>query len=96
MDANLNLPWLVDGVIAFTVVEGIALVVHHRLTGNGPRPGAYLLNMVSGLCLMAALRCAVHDTGALWVAAWLLAAGIAHGADISKRFASAAAAHPRP
>lgn len=92
MDPGLNFLWLVDGVIVLTAVEGIVLLAHHRLTGGGPRPGSYLLNLVSGLCLMAALRCAMGGTGTLWIALCLMAAGAAHGADMWKRWTAAAGA----
>ena len=54
------LPWMVDGVIAFTVLEGLCLTLHHRQTGTGVPPRDFLANMVSGLCLMAGLRVALE------------------------------------
>ena len=69
---------LVDLVIVFTLIEGLVLLLVHRATGKGVAPREFLLNMVSGLCLMLALRALVHDAGAAWVAMCLLAAGVAH------------------
>lgn len=104
MDLGAHLPTLVDGVIGLTVLEGVALLVHHRLTGGGVRPRDFMLNLVSGVCLMLALRCALREQGALWIAAWLAAAGAAHAADIGLRWvkrrvagrAVPASFHPRP
>jgi hypothetical protein len=84
-DASFIAP-LIDLVILITAVEGLALAFYHRATGRGVAPRDFAANMVSGLCLMLALRAAVHDAGATWVALLLLAAGIAHGSDIVRRW----------
>ncbi len=77
---------LIDGVIAFTLIECLLLVGYHRITGKGVAPPDFFVNMVSGLCLMLALRCLARDAAATWVALWLLAAGAAHGADLLMRW----------
>lgn len=79
-------PLLIDGVIAFTLIEAVALLVIHRCTGLGVAPRDFLANMASGLCLMLALRALVRDAGSAWLAACLLAAGAAHGIDIVMRW----------
>jgi hypothetical protein len=76
----------VDLVIAFTLIECLALALYHRATGKGVAVRDFAANMVSGLCLMLALRCLSRDAGAGWVAFFLLAAGIAHGTDIWMRW----------
>lgn len=76
----------VDLVIALTVVEGLALALYHRATGRGIAPRDYALNLVSGLCLMLALRSVLAGAGWHWTAAALAAAGLAHGADIVNRW----------
>ena len=83
---------LIDGVIAFTVIECIALALYHRATGRGVAPREYFANMLSGLSLMLALRGLAVDAGVLWLAVCLLAAGLAHGFDIVKRWQSGAGA----
>ena len=50
----------------------------------------FALNLLSGLCLMFALRCLARDAGSAWIALFLLAAGIAHAADIVRRWQRAA------
>jgi len=86
MNGTIGIPQVIDLVIAFTLVEGGVLALYHRSTGRGVAPRAFLLNMVSGLCLMLALRCLANDAGDTAVAAWLLAAGVAHGSDIRMRW----------
>ena len=75
---------LVDAVMALTTVELFALWVFHKRTGRGLAPADYLLNGLAGLGLMVALRGAVTPQWAL-VAVGLLAAGVAHYADLLLR-----------
>lgn len=96
MIPGFSLAVVVDAVIALTVVEGLGLVAWHRLTGGGVAPRQFLANLLSGLCLMVGLRCAVHDTGAFSVMAALLAAGTAHLTDLILRWRRAPAADPHP
>ena len=77
---------LIDLVIAFTALEGVALAIYHCLTGRGVAADDYAVNLVAGLCLMLALRGAVGSAGWPWVAIWLLGAGMAHGADLWRRW----------
>ena len=77
---------LVDLVIVFTLIEGLVLLLVHRATGKGVAPREFLLNLVSGLCLMLALRALVQDAGAAWVALCLLGSGAAHGTDLWMRW----------
>jgi hypothetical protein len=83
---SLAVPPLVDVVIAFTALECAVLAVYHRITGRGVAPRDFALNIVSGLCLMLALRCLVRDAGVAWIALCLLAAGAAHGTDLWRRW----------
>ncbi|QHE78427.1 hypothetical protein F9Z44_13320 [Hydrogenophaga sp. PBL-H3] len=78
--------WLLDAVIVFTVLEGLGLWLFHRLTGQGLAPGDYALNMLSGLCLMLAVRAAVSDAPWPWIAVCLSASGLAHGWDMRRRW----------
>ena len=58
----------VDLAIAITVMEGVVLAVYHRVTGRGVAPKQYVLNVMSALCLMLALRLALTGSAWLWVA----------------------------
>jgi hypothetical protein len=78
--------WLLDAVIVFTVLEGIGLWLHHRFTGQGLAPDDYALNMLSGLCLMLAVRAALASVAWPWIAVCLSASGLAHGWDMVRRW----------
>lgn len=43
-------------------------------------------NLLAGAFLLLALRCALTGAGWLWIALWLLAALLAHVADIVGRW----------
>lgn len=82
---------IVDLILALMVLEGLLLVGWHRLTGKGPAPLDVVANLLAGALLLAALRAALM--GAHWthVALWLLAAFIAHLADLARRWRGALA-----
>ncbi|MEQ1682820.1 MAG: hypothetical protein ABL916_04160 [Burkholderiaceae bacterium] len=86
MIGNFGIAQIIDAVIVFTLIECVALVLYHRRTGRGVAVRDFFANMVSGLCLMFALRCLATDAGAAAVALFLLAAGLAHGVDIVMRW----------
>ena len=86
MNEVFGIAQMVDLVIALTLIECAALALYHRATGKGVAIRDFAMNMLSGLCLMLALRCLVHDAGAAWIALFLLAAGLAHGTDILMRW----------
>ena len=79
---------MVDAILAMTVLETGLLWLYHRLTGRGLRPQDYLLNLVSGLCLMTGIKTVL--LGAEWplTALCLMAAGCAHGADLWLRWSA--------
>ena len=76
---------LIDAIIAITLLEVAALLAYHYQTKRGLAPRDYLLNVVSGLCLMLALRCTVQASPWYFTALFLMAAGFAHVADIALR-----------
>ena len=86
MIEGLSSAVVVDLVIGLTVIEGLALALYHRHTGKGVRIGDFAVNLVSGLCLMLALRVAVADTAWHWIGLWLAAAGGAHVTDLWRRW----------
>jgi hypothetical protein len=81
-----SIAWLVDLVIAFTLIEAAVLLLYRHATGKGVAPREFALNMVSGLCLMLALRAFASDAAAPWTALCLLGAGVAHGTDMWLRW----------
>ena len=64
MIENFGIAQVIDAVILFTLAECMALWLYHRRTGRGVAVRDFLANMVSGLCLMFALRCLATDAGA--------------------------------
>jgi hypothetical protein len=80
------LRWLVDAVIALTLIEALVLWLYHRRSGRGVAFSEIGLNLVSGLCLMLALRVALAGNSLWLVAAALAAAGILHALDIRRRW----------
>ncbi len=77
---------LIDLVIVMTVLEGLALAAYHRRTGRGMAPGDFLPTLAAGLALMLALRAGLSSAGWGWVAAGLMLSGVAHGADLRRRW----------
>ncbi|MBZ8132231.1 hypothetical protein [Afifella sp. IM 167] len=77
---------VVDAIAALMLVEGIALFLWRRRTGRGIAPLDLLANLAAGLFLLLALRAAL--TGAGWpaVALFLALGGLAHVADMMRRW----------
>lgn len=77
---------VVDGVIVLTVIELVVLAMVYRRTGRGVNPGEILLNVLSGLSLMVALRIALTDLPSVFILGALLCAGIFHSLDLLRRW----------
>lgn len=77
---------IVDLVIAITVLEALALLLYRAVTGKGIAARQFLVNLLSGLSLMAALRLTIASTGWVWVAVCLLLSGLLHVADLWQRW----------
>jgi hypothetical protein len=82
-------------VLAISLAEGLFLFAYHRSTGRGLGPEQYAMNLVAGLCLMAATRLVAPDLPAkfsnfadsqLLLIACLFAAGLAHWFDLYQRW----------
>lgn len=86
MIEGLSSAVVVDLVIGLTVIEGLSLALYHRLTGKGVPTGDFAVNLVSGLCLMLALREALAASSWMWIVVWLAAAGLAHAVDVARRW----------
>jgi hypothetical protein len=79
---------LIDVVIAMTLLESIALGIYHRRTGRGIAPQDFVPTLAAGLALMLAVRAGVTGAGWGFVAAGLTVAGLAHVADVRRRWRS--------
>lgn len=79
---------LIDVVIAATVLEWLALELWFGRRGRALVVADLRLNLLSGLCLMLALRSALAQTSVLLVLIMLGAAGLVHYADLRRRWKS--------
>lgn len=77
---------LVDLVIVMTLLEAVALALYHYRTGKGLAPAEFLPTLAAGLALMLAVRAGASGAGWAWVAAGLAMAGLAHLADVRRRW----------
>lgn len=76
----------IDAVLALVAVEALVLVAVHARTGRGIAPASLLATLAAGAFLLVALRSALIGAGAAWIAGSLLAAGVAHCADLALRW----------
>lgn len=76
----------VDLILILVVIEALALIVYWRRSGRGVAPSDLLPNLCAGAFLLLALR--ITLTGGGWMAAsgCLAAAGLAHLADLYRRW----------
>ena len=76
---------LVNAVVVFALIELVALVAWHAVTGRGLSAPDLVANLSAGLCLLGALRSVL--AGSAWpvCALWLAAAGAAHATDLVRR-----------
>ena len=79
-------PLVVDIAIGFITLETLLLWAFHTWTGRGLAVADCILTIISGACLMLALRCALTPEGWPGMALFLIAAGMAHGADLRSRW----------
>ena len=79
-------PLVVDIAIGFITLEALLLWAWHKSTGRGLALADCVLTILSGAFLMLALRCALTPEGWPGMALFLVAAGIAHGADLRTRW----------
>ena len=77
---------LVDVVMAVTVLEALALLVYRARTGKGVAANQFLVNLLSGLSLMLALRLVLASAWWGWVATCLLLSGLLHATDLWRRW----------
>jgi hypothetical protein len=90
MNESIPIAWLVHAVLAVLVLEAAVLALHHRRSGRGLAPRDWAAMLAAGFGLAIALSLAVNGAHALFVAAALGAAGIAHAADLTVRWRRAA------
>ena len=77
---------IVEMILAFMVLEALAIGLYHRRTGRGLSPLDLLLNLAAGALLLLALRAAIVDPDPLAPAPYLAVALFAHVADLARRW----------
>jgi hypothetical protein len=77
---------IVDLILGFMLLEGLALALWHRRTGRGLAPLDVLANVLAGACLLLALRAALVGAAWFWIAFALSAALFAHLLDLARRW----------
>ena len=95
MDAFFALGYAADVVIAWLLVEAVWIAWFHRRTGGGVAPKDAAAAWCAGLFLALALRGALTDAPAPVLGVLLLAAGVAHLADLRQRWRSREPSSPR-
>jgi len=77
---------VLDVILLGMAVEAAGLVFFHRRTRRGVPPGALLPNLLSGMCLLLAMRAGLAGFWWGWTSLSLLAAGALHGVDLWRRW----------
>jgi hypothetical protein len=77
---------LIDGIIALVALEALLLVALRAFFDRGPASASSIANCMSGAGLLLALRAAIADAPFAVIGACLLAALIAHVADLAMRW----------
>ncbi|NPU09283.1 hypothetical protein HL666_00740 [Bradyrhizobium sp. 83002] len=86
MDELFQSLHVVDLILTVVVVELLAVTLIWRRYRRGISPRALLPNLLAGVFLLLALRCALTDAPWFWLAACLAASGVANAADIRQRW----------
>jgi hypothetical protein len=86
MDDFFSSGGIVDLILAIVAIEVAALAVYFRRTGRGVAPIELVSNLLSGVCLLLALRAALLGASWVWVALPLIASFLAHLADLRRRW----------
>jgi hypothetical protein len=77
---------IVDLMLAFIVLEIVALMLIRRYTGGGIATWPLLTNIGAGTSLMLALRADLTGAGWTWIAFFLVAALVFHVSDLAQRW----------
>ncbi len=77
---------IIDLILGLVVIEGAALALWRRRSGTGPGLQGMAANLLSGACLLLAVRAALTDAAWQWVAVALLGSLLAHLADLYGRW----------
>jgi hypothetical protein len=76
---------VVDFILVLIFLEAVFIAVFRGKTGRGVRLREVASSLLAGVFLLLALRCALVEERWPWIATWILAAAIAHLADLAGR-----------
>jgi hypothetical protein len=76
---------VVDLILALVFLEAVFLAMYRGKTGRGVRLREVASSLFTVVFLLLALRCALVGESIYWIALWLLAAALAHLADLKGR-----------
>jgi hypothetical protein len=86
MSGVFSLVQAMDWIIAFSILECVAVVAWLHVHQRSGLAREILANMVAGISIMFALRCHLHEAPSNWVLGCLMLAAVAHGLDLWLRF----------
>jgi len=75
---------VLDLILLGMAFEGASLTLLFRTRGQGVQPGALWLNLLSGMCLLLAMRAGLAGAWWGWVSLPLLGALAFHVADLRR------------
>ena len=75
---------VLDLILLGMALEGLGLAAFRRATGRGVRPARLLPNLLSGMCLLLAMRASVGGAWWGWVSLALLGALAFHLVDLGR------------
>jgi hypothetical protein len=84
---------VIDWIVALVALEALALLGWRHIFARGPAPLPLISNLLAGAFLLLALRNSLAGASAGWVALCLIAALVAHLADLRLRWDPA---EPKP
>jgi hypothetical protein len=77
--------WVINFAVGLTVAEAVYLLANYYLRRRGLAPEEYLLNLLSGLSLMLALKATLLASDPFGPIVYLSVAGGCHVADLVRR-----------
>jgi hypothetical protein len=77
---------IVDFILALTAFEVVFFSLYRRRTGRGIPSLELVINLLSGIFLLLALRCALIGAWWGWIGLYLFCSLLAHSSDLWRRW----------
>jgi hypothetical protein len=77
---------IIDAILVLTLLECLCILIYRARTRRGPAPTPFVVNVLAGVCLMIALRCALTGGWWGWIALCLIGSLVLHLADLAHRW----------